>query len=76
MRVRRVQFSEALFGMNLLRSCHKLFFRFHAIRIRHAAIHRADGGALFLVEVAYAFRAFFRNDIVEILGKRIIGFAI
>ena len=73
---RRAELAEILLRMDGLRAGGQDFLRLDVVRIRHAAVHRADRGALFLVEVADAFGAFFRNDIVEIIRQGVEHLAV
>jgi hypothetical protein len=58
--------------MQLLRSFEQHLLRLNVIRIRDAAIDGAHRGTLFFLKMPYALRAFFRDDIVEIIGERIV----
>ena len=45
---------------------------FGIVGILYAAINRADRGTLWLFVKARAFRAFFRDDIVDFVGDRLL----
>ena len=50
----------------------KHFFAFNVIRVWNAAINGADCRALLLIKMSDAFRAFFRNDVIEIVREGIV----
>src|SRR5512139_837555 len=71
MRRRRRQFSELLLRMHFLRPGVEHLFALDMVRVRHAAIHRANRRALLLVKVPHTLCALLRDDIIEIVRKRI-----
>jgi hypothetical protein len=76
MRIRGAEITELLVRMKGLRLRQELVFRFGMISVRNATIDGANSRALFLIKMPDAFRALFRNDVVEIRRKRLAGLAI
>ena len=58
--------------MDLFRASEEHVFGLGMVRIRDAAVDRADGGALFLIEVTDALGAFARDDVVEIIRNGVV----
>src|SRR4029453_7297298 len=60
---------ERLLGMNHPSLGNQLVLGFGIVRVGHAAVNRADGRALLLVEEADALGALLGNDVVDVLGE-------
>jgi hypothetical protein len=61
--------------MEKFRALEKHTFFFGNVLVGNTAIHRANRGALFLIEESYALRALLRNDVVDVVRDGIAGFS-